>query len=352
MVALLLLGLAAITRIETATAANALLAAEARQNALLALHVAVGRLQRFAGPDQRTTARADILSESVGNPYWTGVWDAASAGRAPLTWLVSGNETDALAFTPDLPQATDPAPGNDSVWLLRTPAGSAAAGIKLERRAVSAVGLPGCDGAHIAGHYAWWVGDEGIKAKFNLANAYAGEAAGAAQNLLEFMSAQQFGIEQLADGFGAYVAAKGSTASGENLRAKLGRVLVPEQIVYADSSFGLTTVRDRFHDLTTCSLGVLANVASGGLKKDLTRGLEAKATVFCRRRLADSAERPLARPARRSPCCCACAGGLGVRPSRRKTPSVVPADGGTGQSLQRCTCAGGLPAGVAPERSD
>jgi hypothetical protein len=279
MVALLLLGLAAITRIETATAANALFAVEARQNALLALHVAVGRLQRFAGPDQRTTARADILSESVGNPYWTGVWDAASDGSAPLAWLVSGNETDALAFTPDLPQATDPAPGNDSVWLLRTPAGSAAAGIKLERRALSAVGLPGCDGAHIAGHYAWWVGDEGIKAKFNLANAYAGEAAGTPKNLMEFMSAQQFGIEQLADGFGAYVAAKGGTASGENLRAKLGRVLVPEQIVYADSSFGLTTVRDRFHDLTTCSLGVLANVASGGLKKDLTRGLEAGATA-------------------------------------------------------------------------
>lgn len=276
MVALLLLGLAAVTRIETTTSARALRAAGARQNALLALHVAVGRLQRFAGPDQRITARADILPESVGNPCWTGVWDAASAGSAPLTWLVSGNEMDALAFTPGLPQAVDPAPGNESVWLLRTPAGSAA-GIKLERRAVCVAGLPGCDGAHVAGHYAWWVGDEGIKAKFNLANAYAGEPAGAPQNLLEFMSAQQCGIEQLADGFGAYVAAKGGATSGANLRAKLGRILAPEQIVYADPTFSLTTVRDRFHDLTTCSLGVLANVASGGLKKDLTRGLEAGA---------------------------------------------------------------------------
>jgi type II secretory pathway pseudopilin PulG len=122
LVVLLLLSLATLTRIETATAANARRAAEARQNALLALHVAMGRLQRFAGADQRVTARADLLPESVGNPYWTGVWDATSASRVPLTWLVSGNETDPLAVTPDHPPVADPALHNESVWLLRTPA--------------------------------------------------------------------------------------------------------------------------------------------------------------------------------------------------------------------------------------
>ena len=100
LVVLLLLSLATLTRIETATAANARRAAEAQQNALLALHVAIGRLQRFAGVDQRATARADLLPESAGNPYWTGVWDATSPARDPLTWLVSGNETAALALTP------------------------------------------------------------------------------------------------------------------------------------------------------------------------------------------------------------------------------------------------------------
>ena len=279
LVALIVLSLATLIRIETAAAANARREAEARRNALLALHMAIGRLQRFAGADQRATARADVMPESTGNPYWTGVWDATSASRAPLTWLVSGNETDALACTPDLPPVTDPVPGNDSVWLLRTPVGTAAQRIKLERRPLRAAGLPGTDGEPVVGHYAWWVGDEGVKAKFNLVNQYAGAAAGSADHLLQFMSAQQFGLEQLADGFEAYAIAKGGTVAGAALRGRLSRVLEPEQIVYADSSFSLATVRDRFHDLTNCSLGVLADVSAGGLKKDLTRGLEADSKV-------------------------------------------------------------------------
>ena len=279
LVVLLLLSLATLTRIETATATNARRAADARQNALLALHVAIGNLQRFAGPDQRITARADLRPAPVGNPYWTGVWDATAASRSPLTWLVSGNETNPLALTPDLPPVADPALDNESVWLLRAPAGAAAQRIKLKRQPLGAAGLPGFDGVPVGGHYAWWVGDEGVKAKFNLTNPYAGAAAGAPENLLEFMSAQQSGLELLTDNFAAYAFAKGNAAAGAALRGRLGRILAPEQIVYADSSFSLAAVRDRFHDLTTFSLGVLANVPAGGLKKDLTRGLEAGAVV-------------------------------------------------------------------------
>jgi hypothetical protein len=47
---LLLLSLATLTHIETAVAANAQQAAAARQNACMALQLAIGRLQRFAGP--------------------------------------------------------------------------------------------------------------------------------------------------------------------------------------------------------------------------------------------------------------------------------------------------------------
>ena len=89
---LLLLSLVTLTRVETAVAVNTQEAARARESALMGLHLAVGRLQRFAGPDQRVTARADLLPEGGGNPYWTGVWDATTAAPAPFTWLVSGNE--------------------------------------------------------------------------------------------------------------------------------------------------------------------------------------------------------------------------------------------------------------------
>ena len=275
---LVLLGLATLTRIETAVAANSQRALEARQNAQLALQAAIGQLQEFAGVDQRVTARADLLSATTGNPYWTGVWDSTAASGDPLTWLVSGNEIEPLAVTPGLPPVADPVPGNDSVWLLHTPVGSAGQRIKLARQPLQASGVPGFDGPRTIGHYAWWVGDEGVKARFNLASPYAGAAAGSAGGLPQFMSAQQSGLEQLASGLANYVAAKSATTAGAALRTRLGHVLTPEQIVYADTSFALSTVRDRFHDVTTCSRGVLANARDGGLKKDLTRGLEAAAT--------------------------------------------------------------------------
>jgi hypothetical protein len=272
---LLLLSLVTVIRVETAVVTNTQRAARARRNACLALQLAIGRLQRFAGPDQRVTARADLLSPSGDHPYWTGVWSAASSSSVPLTWLVSGNEVEPLALTPATAVVADPAPGNDAVWLLRTPVGAAAQGVKLTRQAIRAASLPGAEEARTVGHYAWWVGDEGVKAKFNLTNTHAGAAPGTPENVRQFMSAQQAGIEKLADGFAAYGAAKGGTAAGAALRGRLTRVLVPNQIPYADASFSLTALRDRFHDLTTWSLGVLANVREGGLRKDLTRGLEA-----------------------------------------------------------------------------
>lgn len=281
--ALLVVSLATLARVETAVAFNAQRTAQARQNALLALNLALGRLQRFAGPDRRVTARADLPDAGAalpdGRAYWTGVWDAADVSPAPLTWLVSGNEAQPLAVTPAGAPVDDPAPGNDSVWLLRSPAGAPAQRIKLAARPLRTEDMPGLEGPRVTGRYAWWAGDEGVKAKFNLANAYAAAAPGTQENAFQFMSAQQFGIEQLATGFAGYAAAKGGTTAGAALRDRLVRVLTPNQAVYADSGFTLAAVRGRFHDFTTYSFGVLADTRAGGLRRDLTRGLEAGATA-------------------------------------------------------------------------
>jgi len=276
---LLAVSLGTLTGVERAVAVSTRRTAQARQNALLALQLALGRLQASAGPDRRVTARADLLAEAAGNPDWTGVWDAGDASAAPLTWLVSGNEVRPLAVTPVAPPVPDPAPGNESVWLLRSPVSTAGRRVKLPRQAIRCPGLPGLAGPRTVGHFAWWAGDEGVKAKFNLVNAAAGAAPGTPDNQRQFRSAQQAGLELLAAGFAGYVGAKGDTAAGATLRERLGRVITPNQIPGVDPGFGGATVRARFHDLTTCSFGVLADVRAGGLKKDLTRGLAAEATV-------------------------------------------------------------------------
>jgi hypothetical protein len=129
---LLLVSLASLTRVETQVAANGQQSAQARQNALMALNIALGQLQKYAGPDQRVTARADIdaalANTSTQSGRWLGVYgraiasadtatrdlyadipskiqtdiaansDADGKQAVLLNWLVSGNEN--TAFNP------------------------------------------------------------------------------------------------------------------------------------------------------------------------------------------------------------------------------------------------------------
>ena len=122
---LLLLSLALLTRVGTQISANGLQDAVARQNALVGLQDALGQLEKYAGPDQRTTAPAEfgnyaaganggvavtpftpasttgVVTPVAGARWWTGVWGNSSPpgaifSQSPvpklLTWLVSGNE--------------------------------------------------------------------------------------------------------------------------------------------------------------------------------------------------------------------------------------------------------------------
>jgi hypothetical protein len=197
---LLLVSLASLTRVETQVAANNTQLTQARANALFALNLAVGQLQKYAGADQAVTARADINAVNTGNPLWTGVWDArppvpatpthaaAPASSAPMAWLVSGNETNGTALTPAAAAVADPAAGNDNVWLLRKMLGQDLAAqlpdypqdgrVKLAKTLIQvpAGQLPGFSASSGTltpiGAYAWWAGDEGIKAKVNMADPY------------------------------------------------------------------------------------------------------------------------------------------------------------------------------------
>lgn len=56
----------------------------ARSNARLALMLAIGDLQKTAGPDQRVTARADVIDENITNPRLTGVWKSRRIDGAAL----------------------------------------------------------------------------------------------------------------------------------------------------------------------------------------------------------------------------------------------------------------------------
>ena len=67
---LILVSMASLVRVETQVASNTQRLQVARQNALFGLQVALGQLQKYAGPDQRVTARADLTATAT-NPYYT-----------------------------------------------------------------------------------------------------------------------------------------------------------------------------------------------------------------------------------------------------------------------------------------
>ena len=310
---LLLVSLASLTRVETQVASNNQQLTQARQNALLALNIALGQLQKFAGPDQRATATASLGDGGVataenklvtpkdGSRQWTGVWgnrnawgdDATKPGL--LNWLVSGNEDVAVesehtvgspdtfgkitsavpapAFAPDggVPAITTATTPDTDLGEWRLLVGENTAGIipsrfvvvpakKITVKAATVPGFAASDPDRVVGRYAWWVGDEGVKASTSLIDPITTRTT-PAERSYSFITAQRFGIERVVPEYPAN-------------DPRLADVLSLSQLPLSGSSSAQaplqTAVRDHYHDLTTQAVSVLADVARGGLKKDLT----------------------------------------------------------------------------------
>jgi hypothetical protein len=321
---LLLVSLASLTRVETQVADNNQRLSQARANALMALNTALGQLQQFAGPDQRVTAPAslgDSASNTLpvaanGTRQWTGVWGNANAPTtdrsAPvfLNWLVSGNETTAVQANADgsiASAAASPAKKPDqalanlanatarstNLTIAGAPArllvgpgtvGTTAGGglgesgyvaAPLASIEVTADQLPGQSGsAKVAvGRYAWWVGDEGIKARANLVAGEASIAAATeAERRLRYRTPARAGVELMADAAPAFADTDLEAADTAAVRTELGKVYASPQLglLSAGSLLPSAFQQKRFHDFSISSQGVLANVLAGGLRKDLT----------------------------------------------------------------------------------
>ncbi|MFM7742985.1 MAG: hypothetical protein ACKO8X_05760, partial [Verrucomicrobiota bacterium] len=120
-VVLLLVSLSAFITIESRAAMNGHLAVRARLNAVVSMRLALAHLQHEAGPDRRSTARADITQPdaspgSLRNPMWTGVWRTDKPDLPPA-WLVSGRgDRPAGAQMVSLSQTGDKADYPEEYW--------------------------------------------------------------------------------------------------------------------------------------------------------------------------------------------------------------------------------------------
>jgi len=253
-VLVLILSLSAILQVEIRSASQQLTHAGAKQNALLAFSVALGDLQKYGGSDQRVTARADLLDENADHGFWTGVWrsEPDPAGATPFDlgephWLVS-----------TLTEFPDPVSETliDSVVLLRNDRG---VDEDLDADKVLAERIPILSDGFAGGHYAYWVGDEGIKAN-TLArepDTYkeTGDSAFADQILRLSMAHQPRWEKILGDDL--------------NLTSEVHDRLfsMPQLNLLGDD----LKAWEHSHDLSPYSSGLLINTAEGGFKQDLTR---------------------------------------------------------------------------------
>lgn len=335
------LAAAAFVNVQSAMTESRLRRAQAQLNAVAGMRMALGQLQLLCGDDRRVTATADIFSKAGnaslprgeaadGKRFWTGVWATGGLDKtkvrdwsvyAPddkpfLGWLASDYD-----FTAERPSVlenpvnrttvatmgnnlllsaktgfADSADGRETVTLLGTGAlgtkTDASGTLGPERREAKARRVPlerrsaardEIVPAHV-GAYAYWVGDEGVKANVSVPD-------GTDENFLEDDGAEwlrRFNVaSQRADvasltgleNFDSWWRTDASRAKGAagTLLAAVESAGTLEN--YADT-FGFhdeklsENLKRLRHDVTFVSRGVFSDVYSGGLKTDLSLAFE------------------------------------------------------------------------------
>jgi len=284
---LLILSITTLVRVETQSANIQLAQLEARMNAQLGAMVALGDLQRYTGPDQRVTARADILtapgaSDIAGQSRWTGVWSSKEITNDSLDqedgldsrqprWLVSGNDPSATALDPNAQLTVETAN-------LATLGGSVTDKSNINQDdTVKApkVEILGDDNVP-EGHYAYWVSDEGVKARVNMADPYLDSGAFNPNDQNSDEAYYRTAMAQVADPTAVTNSDGSQPLAGGDSRWK-NETQDPDKISSLKNIPMFTGDNlpsdEFFHDFTVHSSGVLANTKDGGLKRDLSTAL-------------------------------------------------------------------------------
>ena len=231
-----LLGLSAIS-LRSSGQSEAMQTAKA--NARMALLLALGELQKAAGPDQSVTAASGIVPGAT-QTQWTGAWsNADGANKNDVRWLVSG-------------QSPDPVAGGNAGQLTLVEVPDAA-----NRVSVPSVEVP-ASGNGIPGRYGWWIGDEGAKARVDIQGPQSVPTPDRKRLALSQSPAEP-GLAQLGQAWA-------QLAGDQELDRAMLVSLATAGLATADRQVPAT----HFADLTTGGFGLPVNVVDGSMKADLS----------------------------------------------------------------------------------
>ena len=254
-VLVMLLSLTTLVSVETTNAARSNSRLLAQENARLGILVAIGNMQKLAGPDKRVTFRADAFEDSgttLQNPYWIGVMDvdAPTSNPEETTWLVSTNPNDAETPLTSL---------------------TASNSLRITPNSIStddAVLVPLRDIESKLNQYGYWVSDESIKASMTTKpvideqdNDWLEDNFSQTESeRLQQVVPKRVGIEMLFPSL---------SEDDEFISSQLNRVTSLDQLRLTEA-WDFTLFDDFFHDVSGRSFGVLASTTGTGLKKDLS----------------------------------------------------------------------------------
>ena len=274
----LALGLLGLSSIELRRSLRDDQAAVARANARLALVEAIGQLQKTLGPDQRVSATAEILGDQVGQPHWTGAWRTREEDGGPFF-----KRDDLDGGLRDVRQGAGWDPADEVMAWLVSGEAEPVAGAEGETVAMVGPGTTGDESAaavevplvevedaagRMNGHYAWWTGDLGVRANIGTTDPRSGTEASPDSpgdgGMFRVMASQAMDT--------------GSMSGGVEFDDDEARRLASANTA-ALAAGGADWSRKHFFDFTVQSSGVLADVAEGGLKRDLTAYLASNGEV-------------------------------------------------------------------------
>lgn len=261
-------GLLSLSSISLRTSSQGEAMQAARANAKVALMLAIGDLQKQLGPDQRISTTADQLSPTeagastapIAQRHWAGAfesWPADSTTRPTpkfLQWFVSGD--------PDQLKSSDfaaAAVGENAVDIVS----EKSVGIGGDTVRVSKISQTIAKGGK--NYFAWWVGDEGMKAFVPSDPSPAKN--GSSDDRLALQAAPHYGLGVMG-------------ASSEKPFVNLDQESKDQAKLISRQQTGLAasspeSIKPLFHDITTQNCGLLTDVRAGGFRQDLSMILQA-----------------------------------------------------------------------------
>ena len=268
----LILALLAVTAGATRASLSARNRAAAQANAETALRVALGELQRTAGPDRAGTACSGIMGDKVRQRFLTGVWrswkidpvrpptsaDYEKSKKAErfLGWMISHPDRKAVRDQNFVTNSDLPA--DRRITLLG--AGTLGPAAAEEMVEAARVDVP-------SGSAAWAVLDEGVKARVDIG--YDEKADSPGMRTATLGTGRQPGLWFL-PGL-TKVPSKAFDVGAADAKSSIGKWITPSLADLGLRGLGGEPSPALInHHLTTDSMGLMIDVVDGELRKDLS----------------------------------------------------------------------------------